>query len=122
MRNRFPMTWSTVEHKVNGLVGWSVNTEFPQGNKNITKAIIDSWTVDLKELASDKATIIPRLNERPYYKIGSYLFQFPWVVGQQNNANSAVNNLRRVGARRKNVQQETNRIEQLVGELLQKKE
>ncbi len=121
MRNRFPMTWSTVEHKVNGLVGWSVNTEFPQGNKNITKAIIDSWTVDLKELASDKATIIPRLNERPYYKIGSYLFQFPWVVGQQNNANSAVNNLRRVGARRKNVQQETNRIEQLVGELLQKK-
>lgn len=121
MQNRFPMTWSTLENKVNGLVGWSMSPEFPQGNKNITKAIIDSWTVDLKELASDNATIIPRLNERPYYKIGSYLFQFPWVVGLQNNANSAVNNLRRVGARRKNIQKETNRIEQHVGDLLRQK-
>ena len=49
------------------------------------------------------------------------MFQFPWVVGLQDNANAAVNNLRRVGARRKNVQQETNRIEQLVGELLRQK-
>lgn len=120
-QNRFPMTWSTVENKVNGLVGWSVCSEFPQGNKNITKAIIDSWTVDLKTLASDNSTVIPRLSERPYYKIGLYLFQFPWVVGLQDNANAAVNNLRRVGARRKNVQQETNRIEQLVGELLRQK-
>lgn len=120
-QNRFPMTWSTVENKMNGLIGWSVSSEFPLGNKNITKAIIDSWTVDLKTLACDNATIIPRLNERPYYKIGSYLFQFPWVVGLQNNANAAVNNLRRVGARRKNVQKETNQIEQLVGELLRQK-
>ncbi|MBB6055503.1 NERD domain-containing protein [Tolumonas osonensis] len=121
MQNRFPMTWSTVENKVNGLVGWSVSPEFPSGNKNITKAIIDSWTVDLKELASHNSTIIPRLNERPYYKIGSYLFQFPWVVGHQNNANSAVNNLRRVGARRKGVKKETNRIEQNISELLRQK-
>lgn len=120
-QNRFPMTWSTVENKMNSLIGWSVSSEFPQGNKNITKAIIDSWTVDLKRLACDNATIIPRLNERLYYKIGSYLFQFPWVVGLQNNANAAVNNLRRVGARRKNVQKETNQIEQLVGELLRQK-
>lgn len=121
MQNRFPMTWSTIENKVNGLVGWSVSPEFPRGNKNITKAIIDSWTVDLKELSGDNLNVIPRLNERPYYKIGSYLFQFPWVVGLQNNVNSAVNNFRRVGARRKGIQKETNRIELRVGDLLRQK-
>ena len=121
MQNRFPMTWSTVERKVNGLVGWSVCQEFPNGNKNITKAIIDSWTVDLKDLVSGNSSLIPRLNERQYYKIGSYLFQFPWVVGLQNNANSAVNNLRRFGARRKGVMKETNLIELNFGEQLRLK-
>lgn len=121
MQNRFPMTWSTVENKMNGLVGWSVSPEFPRGNKNITKAIIDSWTVDLKELTGDNQSVTPRLNERPYYKIGTYLFQFPWVVGLQDNANAAVNNFRRVGARRKGVQNETARIEHRVGELLRQK-
>ena len=121
MQNRFPMTWSTIEQKVDSLIGWSVSPDFPRGNKNITKTIIDSWTIDLKALSEENSHVVPRLNEKPFYKIGSYLFQFPWVVAQQNNANSAVNNLRRVGARRKSVQQETNRIEQLVGELLRQK-
>ena len=98
-----------------------MSPEFPRGNKNITKAIIDSWTVDLKELTGDSQSITPRLNERPYYKIGTYLFQFPWVVGLQDNANAAVNNFRRVGARRKGLQNETARIEHYVGELLRQK-
>lgn len=121
MQNRFPMTWSTIESKINGLVGWSVCQEFPKGNKNITKAIIDSWTVDLKDLVNGNSSLTPRLNERQYYKIGSYLFQFPWVVGLQNNANSAVNNLRRFGARRKGVMKETSLIELNFGEQLRRK-
>ncbi len=121
MQNRFPMTWSKIDDKVNGLVGWSVSEESPKGNKNITKAIIDSWTVDLKELVNSNSSSIPRLNERPYYKIGSYLFQFPWVVGLQNNATSAVNNFRRFGAKRKGLMKETNRVELNLAEQLRLK-
>lgn len=61
---------------------------------------------------------LPTLYERPFYKIGDYNFQFPWVVAQQSNLTAAVNNLRRIGARRTGQMSETRRIELRLAELL----
>lgn len=53
----------------------------------------------------------PRLYQQPFYKIGRYSFQFLWIGAQQNNLTAAINYLRRVNARRAEVQAETQRVE-----------
>ena len=63
----------------------------------------------------------PRLYEQPFYKIGRYSFQFPWVVAQQNNLTAAINNLRRVNARRADMQAETQRVELVLADSLRQR-
>ena len=60
----------------------------------------------------------PLLFERPVLKFGPTLVQLPWVVGMQNNSTAAINNLRRLGARRGSVRDETQRIEAGLATLL----
>jgi len=120
--NRFPMTWSDEDAKVKRTTGWTVCDEYPKGSRLAAKAILKFWTSDLKELSNglkeQPKLPIPTLYERPFYKIGHYNFQFPWVVSQQNNLTAAVNNLRRIGARRSGQMSETRRIELRLAELL----
>ena len=47
--------------------------------------------------------------------------QLPWVVGLQNNSTAAINNLRRLGARRNEARSETQRIETQLGAMLEKR-
>lgn len=120
--NRFPMTWAEEEAKIRRTVGWTVCDEYPKGSSLAAKAILNFWTSDLKELSNslkEQPKIpVPTLYERPFYKIGRYNFQFPWVVAQQNNLTAAVNNLRRIGARRSGQLSETRRIELRLAKLL----
>ncbi len=122
--NRFPMTWAEEDEKVRRTVGWTVCDEYPKGSSLAAKAILKFWTSDLKELSNSlkeqPKLPLPTLYERPFYKIGHYNFQFPWVVAQQNNLTAAVNNLRRIGARRSEQMNETRRIELRLGKLLSK--
>jgi hypothetical protein len=122
--NRFPMTWAEEDEKIRRTVGWTVCDEYPKGSSLAAKAILKFWTSDLKELSSslkEQPNLpLPTLSERPFYKIGHYNFQFPWVVAQQNNLTAAVNNLRRIGARRSGQMSETRRIELRLAELLNK--
>lgn len=122
--NRFPMTWSDEDEKARRTVGWTVCDEYPKGSSLAAKAILKFWTSDLKELANglkeQPKLPLPTLYERPFYKIGRYNFQFPWVVAQQNNLTAAVNNLRRIGARRSGQISETRRIEWRLANLLRK--
>lgn len=120
--NRFPMTWSDEEQKVKRTTGWTVCDKYPKGNSLAARAILKFWTSDLKELSNglkqQPNLPLPTLYERPFYKIGDYNFQFPWVVAQQSNLTAAVNNLRRIGARRSGQMSETRRIELRLAELL----
>lgn len=113
--NRFPMTWSEEDQKIERITGWTVCREYPQGSSLAAKVILDFWTSDLKALSKSlkeqPELPVPTLYERPFYKIGRYNFQFPWVVAQQNNLTAVVNNLRRIGARRSGRMRETRRIE-----------
>jgi Holliday junction resolvase-like predicted endonuclease len=120
---RFPLTWSNREAKIANMVGWTVTPEHPQGNRRHTAAIVDFWTSDWSKLAAQlregAAGLKPDLFERPILKMGQTLVQLPWVVGLQNNSTAAINNLRRLGARRNETRAETHRIETQLGTLLE---
>lgn len=124
-QNRFPLTWSSREAKVANMVGWTATSKHPQGNRRCTEAIVDFWTSDWsklsKQLRDGVAGLKPDLFERPILKMGQTLVQLPWVVGLQNNSTAAINNLRRLGARRNEARAETQRIETQLGALLEKR-
>lgn len=61
----------------------------------------------------------PKLFERPILKLGHCLVQLPWLVGMQNNSTAAINNLRRLRARRGEVREETQRIEACLAKALE---
>jgi len=123
--NRFPMTWSEEEEKIRRIKGWTVSEEHPQGSADSAKAILKFWTSDLKalsqQLKQQPGMPAPRLYEQPFYKIGRYRFQFPWVGAQQNNLTAAINNLRRINARRADVQAETQRVELTLADSLRQR-
>lgn len=123
--NRFPMTWSEGEEKIQRIKGWTVCDEYPMGNSHAARSILKFLTSDLQtlsqQLKAQPQMPAPRLYELPFYKIGRYSFQFPWIVAHQNNLTAVLNNLRRVGARRANVQAETRRVELLLAESLRQR-
>lgn len=123
--NRFPMTWSEPAQKIQRIQGWTVSPEHPKGAPEAARAILQFWTCDLQGLSEQLRQMpnmpAPRLYERPFYKIGRYSFQFPWVVGQQNNLTAAVNSLRRVDQRRPALRSETQCIEHTLAEALRKR-
>ena len=119
---RFPLTWSDRESKITNMVGWTVSPQHPQGSQKLTEAIVDFWSSDwsrlAKQLRDGTASLKPDLFERPILKMGKTLVQLPWVVGLQNNSTAAINNLRRLGARRGEFRAETQRIETQLGAML----
>lgn len=120
--NRLPMTWSESTQKIQRIRGWAVSPDHPTGDPEAARAILQFWTNDLLALSTQLRQVpnmpAPRLYERPFYKIGRYSFQFPWVVGRQNNLTAAVNNLRRVDQRRSGLRSETECIEHTLAEAL----
>jgi Holliday junction resolvase-like predicted endonuclease len=124
-QNRFPLTWSDRDEKIANMVDWTVTTEHPQGNPRHAAAVVDFWTSDWSKLATQLrdgvAGLKPNLFERPILKMGQTLVQLPWVVGLQNNSTAAINNLRRLGARRNEARAETQRIEAQLGAMLEQR-
>lgn len=124
-QSRFPFTWSSRDAKVSNVVGWTVTPEHPKGSPRHAAAIVDFWTSDWSKLAAQLKSgapgQTPELLERPILKIGQTLVQLPWVVGLQNNSTAAINNLRRLGARRNEARAETQRIESQLGARLEKR-
>ena len=116
MHNRFPITWSDRMSKIANIPGWTVSKDFPHGNPKAAEAILDFWINDWAAMANrlrkGQMGLHPELFERPILKMGRYLFQLPWVVAMQNNTSAAINNLRRIGGRRTEARDETQRIEQ----------
>ena len=122
---RFPLTWSSRNEKIANMVGWTVTPAHPQGNPSHASAVVNFWTSDWSKLATQlrdgAAGLKPDLFERPILKMGQTLVQLPWVVGLQNNSTAAINNLRRLGARRNEARAETQRIETQLGAMLEQR-
>ena len=122
-QSRFPLTWSDRKAKISKIVGWTVCEAFPRGSHAMAAAVLDFWTSDLTALTErlKKGTpgLEPTLCERPILKIGQQLIELPWMFGLQNNSTAAINNLRRLGARRGEARLETRRIEERLGNQLE---
>lgn len=125
MQNRFPITWSDRAAKIARIAPWTATVEHPQGQARAAEAILDFWTSDWSALAEHlrdgDTTLRPRWQERPVLKMGRHLFQLPWMMAVQNNATAAINNLRRLGARRNEARDETRRIEARLGTLFEQR-
>lgn len=123
MQIRFPLTWSEREQKIKSIVGWTVCDKSPKGSLPMAASILDFWTNDWLALAarlrSNMPGLVPEILERPFLKLGGYFVQLPWVTGRQNNSTAAINNLRRLGARRAEAKEETHRIEARLGKLFE---
>ena len=123
LQNRLPLTWSGRDAKVANITGWTVTAARPQGDASVASAILDFWTYDLVAMAAQfkghSPGLRPHFYERPVLKLGSTLVQLPWIVGLQNNSTAAINNLRRLGARRGQARDETQRIEAALARLLE---
>ena len=125
LQNRLPLTWSSRDSKVSNITGWTVTKSEPAGNPRMASAILDFWTYDMvataERLQRNEPGLQPQLFERPVLKFGATLVQLPWVVGLQNNSTAAINNLRRLGARRGQARDEAGRIEAGLAVLLEKR-
>ncbi|WP_413890902.1 hypothetical protein [Candidatus Skiveiella danica] len=123
LQNRLPLTWSDRDSKVSNLTGWTVTAAEPKGNARTASAILDFWTYDMVAMAErlqrNEPGLQPHLFERPVLKFGATLVQLPWIVGLQNNSSAAINNLRRLGARRGQAQDEARRIEADLAQLFE---
>lgn len=123
LQNRFPLTWSDRAEKIAKIVGWTVSSELPNGSPRMAAAVLDFWSSDWvmlgRRLRDGDCGLQPELFERPVLKLGQVLVQLPWVAGIQNNSTAAINNLRRIGARRGEARDETRRIEERLGRLFE---
>jgi len=123
LQNRLPLTWSDRGSKVANITGWTVTASEPAGNPRMASAILDFWTYDMvataERLQRNEPDLQPHLFERPVLKFGATLVQLPWIVGLQNNSSAAINNLRRLGARRGQARDEARRIEAGLARLLE---
>ena len=121
MQNRLPLKFSRREDKIRNTVDWTVSSDHPRGSPAQARAIVDFWTIDWRTLAArfrrGEPGLVPVLSERPFLKLGQYLFELPWVIAFQNNQTAAINNLRRLGARRSEAAQEARRIEDRIAAL-----
>jgi len=123
LQNRLPLTWSDRASKVTNITGWTVTVSEPEGSPRMASAILDFWTCDMvgmaERLQHNEPGLQPHLFEQPVLKFGPTLVQLPWIVGLQNNSSAAINNLRRLGARRGHARDEARRIEAGLARLLE---
>jgi Holliday junction resolvase-like predicted endonuclease len=123
LQNRLPLTWSDRDSKVTNITGWTITASEPRGNPRMASAILDFWTYDMVAMAErlqrKEPGLQPHLFERPVLKFGATLVQLPWIVGLQNNSSAAINNLRRLGARRGQARDEAQRIESGLAQLFE---
>ena len=105
------------------ITGWTITASEPRGNPRMASAILDFWTYDMVAMAErlqrKEPGLQPHLFERPVLKFGATLVQLPWIVGLQNNSSAAINNLRRLGARRGQARDEAQRIESGLAQLFE---
>lgn len=123
LQNRLPLTWSDRDSKVSNITVWTVTSAEPKGNARMASAILDFWTYDMVAMAErlqrNEPGLQPHLFERPVLKFGATLVQLPWIVGLHNNSSAAINNLRRLGARRGQARDEARRIEAGLAQLFE---
>lgn len=113
-QNRMPLTFAKNEDKVKKMSSWI------QGSSNNIKQkkmdqILTFWSCDLYN-ENDISTF----EQKPFYKIDDFIFQFPWLTAYQNLNTTMINYVRKLHKNRLELKEETNNIEVNLAEKFEK--
>ena len=103
--NRMPFTFARQEDKIKRMSSWvkgSSNTV----KKNKMEKILNFWTCDL--YSEDHHSTF---QQKPFYKIDNFVFQFPWLTAFQNVNTMMINYVRKLHKNRLELKSETDNIE-----------
>ena len=123
---QLPLAWADRTEAVRQIAGWLKESDGGSGDMQEAQAVLDFWTIDCRALRrrlrrDPAACPVPRLSERPILGMGDRVFALPWMAVGVDASEAAVNNLRRVGWRRAQAQEETHRIEERLGDLFRRR-
>ena len=112
--NRMPFTFAKREEKVKRMSSWVRGTSNNVKKKKM-ESILNFWSCDLYN-ENDVST----LQQKPFYKIDDFIFQFPWLTAYQNLNTTMINYVRKLHKNRVELKEETDNIEVNLAEKFKK--
>ncbi|WP_179998241.1 hypothetical protein [Acinetobacter sp. YH12239] len=103
--NRMPFTFARQEDKIKRMSSW-VKGSSNSVKKKKMEQILNFWTCDLYS-EDDYSTF----QQKPFYKIDDFVFQFPWLTAFQNLNTMMINYVRKLYKNRLELKSETDNIE-----------
>src|SRR5690606_36902524 len=108
--NRMPFTFAKREDKIKRMSSWVQGASNNIKKKKMDE-ILSFWSCDLYD-NDDVSTF----QQKPFYKIDDFIFQFPWLTAYQNLNTTMTNYFRKLHKNRFELKGETNQIELTLAE------
>ena len=108
--NRMPFTFAKREEKIKRMSSWVQGASNNIKKKKMDE-ILSFWSCDLYD-NDDVSTF----QQKPFYKIDDFIFQFPWLTAYQNLNTTMTNYFRKLHKNRFELKGETNQIELTLAE------
>lgn len=112
--NRMPFTFAKHEDKLQRMSSWVSRGSNAIKKKKMDK-ILTFWSCDLYQ-EEDNSTF----QQKPFYKIDDFIFQFPWLTAFQNVNTMMINYVRKFHKNRLELKSETDNIELNLAEKFKK--
>ena len=103
--NRMPFTFAKREDKIKRMSSWVKGSSNTVKKKKMAQ-ILTFWSCDLYH-ENDISTF----QQKPFYKIDDFIFQFPWLTAFQNVNTMMINYIRKLHKNRSELRSETDNIE-----------
>ncbi|RZG87567.1 hypothetical protein EXE10_04400 [Acinetobacter sp. WCHAc060033] len=103
--NRMPFTFAKREDKIKRMSSWVKGSSNTVKKKKMAQ-ILTFWSCDLYH-ENDISTF----QQKPFYKIDDFIFQFPWLTAFQNVNTMMINYVRKLHKNRSELRSETDNIE-----------
>lgn len=103
--NRMPFTFAKYEEKIKRMSSWVKGSSNTVKKKKMDQ-ILTFWSCDLYH-EDDVSTF----EQKPFYKIDDFIFQFPWLTAFQNVNTMMINYVRKLHKNRLELRNETDNIE-----------
>lgn len=103
--NRMPFTFARREDKIKRMSSWVKGSSNTVKKKKMEQ-ILNFWTCDLYS-EDDHSTF----QQKPFYKIDDFVFQFAWLTAFQNLNTMMINYVRKLHKNRLELKNETDHIE-----------
>ncbi|MEQ1417664.1 hypothetical protein [Acinetobacter indicus] len=112
--NRMPFTFAKHEDKIKRMSSWVKGSSNTVRKKKMDQ-ILNFWSCNLYH-EDDVSTF----QQKPFYKIDNFIFQFPWLTAFQNVNTMMINYVRKLHKNRLELKNETDNIELNLAEKFKK--